>query len=178
MGSAFQCSNIPSVFSSFFIASTDSPHLTFSEARPPTSLLASEIVRAVDSASCWHFNFAAVALSKEAVSSAKLASSSYTTKKMKLNKLHEQDTHKNRSMTFRKRTGGGGMHLHFSLFPTIINSRVKMHTGERTTRFLYHLENQQGDVTSTRQSWQTTYVQTGSLYCSQQRRMQEHAHSQ
>lgn len=56
---------------------TASPHLTFSEARPPTSLLARVIVRAVLSACCWHFSFSLVAASNSAVSSARLASSSY-----------------------------------------------------------------------------------------------------
>lgn len=73
----FTVKHIPNIFSSFFMASTDSPHLTFSEASPPTSLLAKEMVWAVASASFWHFSLAAVAFSKEAVSSAKFSSSSW-----------------------------------------------------------------------------------------------------
>ena len=68
---------IPRVFSSSLNFCTDSAHLTFSEASPPTSLLAREMVPAVASASCWHLSFAAVALSNSAVSSARLSSSSY-----------------------------------------------------------------------------------------------------
>ena len=68
---------IPRVFSSSLKFFTDSAHLTFSEASPPTSLLAREMVLAVASASCWHLSFAAVALSNSAVSSARLSSSSY-----------------------------------------------------------------------------------------------------
>ncbi len=57
--------------------STDSAQRTFSDARPPTSRLAKLIVLFVVSASSWHRSFSAVAFSKEAVSSARLSSSSY-----------------------------------------------------------------------------------------------------
>ena len=68
---------IPRVFSSSLNFLTDSAHRTFSEASPPTSLLAREIVLAVVSASCWHLSLAAVAFSNWAVNSARLSSSSY-----------------------------------------------------------------------------------------------------
>lgn len=50
------------VFSCSLKFATDSAQRTFSEAKPPTNRLASSIVIAVCSASCWHFNFSAVAL--------------------------------------------------------------------------------------------------------------------
>ena len=52
------------VFSCSLKFATDSAQRTFSEAKPPTNRLASSIVIAVCSASCWHFNFSAVALKK------------------------------------------------------------------------------------------------------------------
>ena len=74
------CVHVPSVSSACLNFSTDSAHRTFSEASPPTSLLAREMVSAVSSASRWHFSLAAVASSNCLVSSARLSSSSYTTR--------------------------------------------------------------------------------------------------
>ena len=53
---------------------TESAHLIFSEAKPPTNRFASAIVAFVASASFWHFNFSAVACSKSAVSFASCSS--------------------------------------------------------------------------------------------------------